>query len=141
MHKHVIRYIAKYLVRTSTYVDLPDVNRRFSICGVVYKPDKETFTECYVDAKFSGGWSQSDADNAETFMLHTLYVITYVGCPVLWCSKWQTEIALSKTEANIYSIEPGNAQRNTFNGYYEGSIIYFWYSSSKAISFLWSIQI
>ena len=27
------------------------------------------------------------------------YIITNMGCPILWCSKLQTEIALSTTEA------------------------------------------
>ena len=32
-------------------------------------------------------------------MLHTGYVITYVGCEVLWCSKSQMEITLITTES------------------------------------------
>ena len=46
--------------------------------------------ECYVDANFSGGWDQADANNAENIMSHMGYVITYAGCPVLCCSKLQT---------------------------------------------------
>ena len=32
-------------------------------------------------------------------MLCTGYVITYSGCPVLWCSDLKTQIALSTKEA------------------------------------------
>ena len=32
-------------------------------------------------------------------MLSTGFVVTYAGCPVLWCSKLQTEITLSTTES------------------------------------------
>ena len=37
-------------------------------------------------------------------MFHTLYVITYALCPVLWFSKLQTEIALSSTEVEYISL-------------------------------------
>ena len=47
---------------------------------------------------FSGGWSQLDADNAETIMSRTGYVITYAGCPVLVCIMLQTKTALCITE-------------------------------------------
>ena len=76
-----------YLVGTSTYVDLPDANGRLSTRGVVYNPDKEKSIGCYVDAEFASGSDQKDADNAENVMLRTGYVITYAGCPILWCSK------------------------------------------------------
>ena len=37
-------------------------------------------------------------------MSRTGYVITYAGCPVLWCSTLQTEIALSKPEAECIAL-------------------------------------
>ena len=46
--------------------------------------------ECYVDANFASEQDQSDADNPENIMSRTGYVITYMGCPVLWCSNLQT---------------------------------------------------
>ena len=67
--------------------------------GIVYHPDKMKGIECYVDTNFAGGWSQADANNPEKVMSRTGYAIYYVGCPVLWSSKLQTEIALSTTEA------------------------------------------
>ena len=60
-----------------------------------YKKDIES----YVDADFSGGWAQADDNNAENVMFCTRYVIMYAGCPVLWYSELQTEVALSTTEA------------------------------------------
>ena len=99
VHKCTVRRIPKYLIRTSTYVDLSYVNRRLFTCGVVYNPDKEKGVQFYVDADFSSGWSQADANNAENFLSRMGYVITYAGCPVLWCNKLQTEINLITTEA------------------------------------------
>ena len=59
---------------------------------------------CYVDTKFSGVRAQADYDNVENFMLRTGYVVTYVGCPLLWCSKLQTQIALSNTETEYIAL-------------------------------------
>ena len=53
--------------------------------------------DCYVYAKFSGGWAQADVDNAENVMARTGYIITYAVCSVLWFSTLQTEISLSAT--------------------------------------------
>ena len=41
VHKRAVRYIAKYLVSMSTYVDLPDGNQRLSTCRIFYSPNKE----------------------------------------------------------------------------------------------------
>ena len=60
--------------------------------------------ECYVDADFAGGWSNAEAEDAETVMSRTRYVIFYAGCPVYWVSKLQTEIALSTAEAEYIAL-------------------------------------
>ena len=89
---------------TSIYVDLPDINQRLTIRGVVYNPDIYNCIKCYVNSNFYGGWDQADSDNAETFMLRTVYVIMNAECPVLWCSKLQTKIALSTIEAGYIAL-------------------------------------
>ena len=104
LQKHVIRRIAEYLMSTSTHVDVPYGNRRLSTCGVVYNTDKEKGITCYVNVDFAGGWAKADANNVENFMLSTGYVIKYTGCPVLWCSKLQTEIYLSKTAVEYITL-------------------------------------
>ena len=35
---------------------------------IVYTSDISKGLECYVDADFAGGWSQSDANDADNFM-------------------------------------------------------------------------
>ena len=72
--------------------------------GIILKPDESLGLECYVDASFAGGWSQADAQNAECVMSRTGYVLMYAGCSLLWCSKLQTEIALSTTEAEYIAL-------------------------------------
>ena len=89
VHEDNVRRITKDLVSTSTYMDFPDVNRRLYTRVIVYIHNKEKGIKCYTDAEISGGWDQSDADNAENAISRTGYVITYAGCPVLLCIKLQ----------------------------------------------------
>jgi hypothetical protein len=67
--------------------------------GIMYKVDKSKGIEVYVDADFTGGWRSADADNAGNVLSQTGFVICYANCPLVWCSKLQTEIALSTAEA------------------------------------------
>ena len=68
VHKHAVRRITRYLTSTSPYVNLSGRNRRLTTCDVVYNTNIEKNIEGYVDADFSGGWDQADADNAENII-------------------------------------------------------------------------
>jgi hypothetical protein len=72
--------------------------------GIKFYPDKTRGIECFVDADFSGSWDKADTDNPENVLSRTGYFIFYCGCPVLWCSKLQTEIALSTAEAEYIAL-------------------------------------
>jgi hypothetical protein len=72
--------------------------------GIIYKVDKSKGSEVYVDADFVGGWSSADAENANNVLLRTGFVICYANCPLIWCSKLQTEIALSTAEAKYIAM-------------------------------------
>ena len=37
-------------------------------------------------------------------MSHTGYIIRYAGCPIGWCSKFQTDISLSMAEAEYIAL-------------------------------------
>jgi hypothetical protein len=58
----------------------------------------------YVDADFAGCWSAADADNADNVLSRTGFVICYANCPLIWCSKLQTEIALLTAEAEYIAM-------------------------------------
>ena len=90
-HERAIIRICRYLLLTKEK-------------GMIYRPNRLLGLQCYVDADFAGGWIQVDADNAENLMSRTGYVIMYAGCPILWSSKLQTEIALSTTEAEYIAL-------------------------------------
>jgi hypothetical protein len=71
---------------------------------IIYKVDKSKGIEVYVDADFAGGWSSADADNADNVLSQTGFVIRYANCPLVWCSKLQTEIALLTAEAKYIAM-------------------------------------
>lgn len=59
----------------------------------------------WADADFSGNWNQDEAmHNADTARSRSGFIITFLGCPILWKSQLQTEIALSSTEAEYVSL-------------------------------------
>ncbi len=76
-----------------------------------YTPDSTKGIDVYVDADFSGGWDPGDPLNADNVYLRTRYVIQYVGCPIYWQSKLQTEIALSTAEAEYIALSQALMER------------------------------
>jgi len=87
-HGHAVRWIGRYLAGTKDK-------------GIIFKPNNESF-QVYVDADFSGNWSQDTAEwDPDTARSRSGFIITYAGCPVYWASKLQTEIALSTTESEV----------------------------------------
>ena len=78
-------------------VDNPD-------CRVIYTVNKSRGLEVYVDTDFSGGSNMADSENADNALSRTGFVIRYSGCPVIWSSKLQTEIALSTAEAGYIAM-------------------------------------
>ena len=90
-HERAVKRITKYLLGSKER-------------GVTCRPDRSKGLECYADADFAGGWDRGDSENPENVMSRTGYLLTYAGCPVIWCSKLQTEIALSTMEAEYIAL-------------------------------------
>ena len=90
-HKKSVMWLGRYLL---------DTRKR----GLIYKPDRSQGLECYVNADFAGGWSQSDSANADNVLSRIGYVIMYANCPIHWVSCPQTEIALSTAEAEYIAL-------------------------------------
>ena len=54
---------------------------------------------------FRGNYSQDEAAyNIDTASSRSGHIITYLGCPILWKSQLQTEIALSTCEAEYVAL-------------------------------------
>ena len=59
----------------------------------------------YVDADFAGNWDQRNPhlDRDNTRSRHGYFII-YEGCPIIWKSQLQTEIALPSTESDYIGL-------------------------------------
>ena len=90
-HAAVLKKIGRYLVGTKDK-------------GMVLNPRQHSF-DCFVDADFAGNWDRVHSDvDPSTAKSRTGYVIMYGGCPVVWASKLQREVALSTTEAEYAAL-------------------------------------
>jgi Reverse transcriptase (RNA-dependent DNA polymerase) len=90
-HTEAVKRIGRYLIGT--------VNK-----GIILDPTEHSF-EVYVDADFGGLWDREIAEDSPiTSKSRTGYVVMYAGCPIIWGSQLQTEIALSTTEAEYLAM-------------------------------------
>jgi hypothetical protein len=90
-HSKAVKAIVRYLIATRDK-------------GLVCKPDDSSL-ECFCDADFAGNYHISEAEHeVDTARSRTGYVIKYAGCPLMWASRLQTEIALSTTESEYISL-------------------------------------
>ncbi|MGH7974287.1 MAG: reverse transcriptase domain-containing protein [bacterium] len=90
-HEEAVKHICRYLQGTKEK-------------GIIYRPTKDLSLDCYVDADFAGLWHAEDDQDPTCVRSRTGYVITFGGCPLLWVSRLQTEIALSTTEAEYIAL-------------------------------------
>eukprot|EP00804_Cyclotella_cryptica_P008820 CCRYP_013059-RB/>CCRYP_013059-RB protein AED:0.36 eAED:0.33 QI:0/0/0/0.75/0/0/4/0/393 len=81
-HEQALKRIGRYLKGTMSK-------------ALIMTPSADLSIDCYPDADFA------DPHCARS---HTGYVILVFGCPVLWKSKLQTEIALSTIEAEYVAL-------------------------------------
>jgi Reverse transcriptase (RNA-dependent DNA polymerase) len=72
--------------------------------GFILRPDLNQSFECYVDADYCGNWNPLDTDDPNTAKSRSGYVITYLGCPLIWASRLQTVFALSTSEAEYIAL-------------------------------------
>ncbi|CAJ1959006.1 unnamed protein product [Cylindrotheca closterium] len=90
-HGEAIRWLGRYLKGTKDK-------------GTILKPDKEKGIEVYVDADFAGNWDPNEYEDRDTARSRHGYYITYAGCPIVWKSQMQTEVALSSTESEYTGL-------------------------------------
>lgn len=90
-HGMAIRWLARYLKGTRDK-------------GMILTPTQEKDLEVHVDADFAGAWDPTEAHRRDTARSRHGYVISYRGCPIIWKSQLQTEIALSSTESEYTGL-------------------------------------
>jgi len=72
--------------------------------GIIIQRTSPQLLDCYVDADFCGLWKSEDSCDPISVRSRTGYVILFCGAPLLWCSKLQSEIALSTVEAEYIAL-------------------------------------
>jgi hypothetical protein len=75
--------------------------------GLILKPSMSLALDMFVDADFAGMWHKEYSALRDNVLSRTGFVITFCGCPITWCSKLQTEIALSTTESEYIALSTG----------------------------------
>lgn len=86
-HGDAVRWLGRYLLGTRDK-------------GTIMKPIMDKDLEVFVNASFCGDWDPKEAaTDRDTARLRHGYIIKYAGCPLLWKSQLQTEVALSSTES------------------------------------------
>ena len=90
-HERAIKRIGRYLLGTKDR-------------GIAFKPDDTHGLECYVDADFAGCWDKENPDDPDNVLSRTGYIVFYAGCPLVWASRMQTEIALSTAESEYIAL-------------------------------------
>ena len=90
-HEEAVKHICRYLKGTIH-------------SGIEFDPHPDMALDCYVDADFAGLWGSEDDQDPVCVKSRTGYVLTLGGCPLLWVSRLQTEIALSTLEAEYIAL-------------------------------------
>jgi hypothetical protein len=72
--------------------------------GIKLRPEEKSFN-VYINADFAVNWNKEEASKYDLTVLSRYgYSIRYMGCPILWAAKFQTELALSSTESGFIGL-------------------------------------
>ena len=72
--------------------------------GMYLEPSPLLTVDCYVDADFAGLWKSEDSQDPICVKSRSGHVIMFMGCPLQWQSKLQTQIALSTMESEYIAL-------------------------------------
>jgi hypothetical protein len=91
IHSLAVKRIVRYLKGTPTD-------------GMIMHPKGELVVDCYVDADFAGLYGTEDSQDPICAKSRTGYVLLLAGCPLMWVSKLQSEIASSTMESEYIAL-------------------------------------
>ena len=86
IHVEYLKRIGRYLLGTSNK-------------GLIFTPSRSLKLDCYIDADFAGLYNYEDDQDPHCVKSRTGYVIFVGGCPIIWKSALQKEIACSTMES------------------------------------------
>ena len=90
-HEEALKRIGRYLLGTRTR-------------GLIIRPSASLKIDLYVDASFAGMWGYEDRHDPACTKSRTGYVLFVGGCPIVWGSKLQNEVAGSTMEAEYIAM-------------------------------------
>lgn len=91
-HIDAVMYLGRYLKGTRSQ-------------GIIIDPNMTNSFETWADADWAGNWNKETAEfDASTAKSRSGYVILLAGCPIIWASKLQTQVALSSCEAEYICL-------------------------------------
>jgi len=94
IHGKAVKRIVRYLAGTHDQ-------------GLIFTADYDSGLEMFCDADFAGLWKVEDREDPHSVKSRTGFVIKLYGCPLLWTSRLQTEIAASTLEAEYIALSSG----------------------------------
>ena len=71
---------------------------------LILEPTSDLQVDCYVDADFAGLWNSENDQDPMYVKYCTGFLIMFMGCPLTWVSKLQTQIALSTMESEYIAL-------------------------------------
>ena len=72
--------------------------------GLILNPTTKFQVDCFVDADFARLWNVEPDQDPICVKSRTGFLIIFMGCPLTWVSKLQTQIALSTMEAEYIAL-------------------------------------
>jgi Reverse transcriptase (RNA-dependent DNA polymerase) len=90
-HATAIKTIVRYLAGTADK-------------GMILQPRGDLKLELFCDADFAGLYKREDDRSVDSARSRTGYIIKLSGCPLVWKSQLQTDIALSTLEAEYSAL-------------------------------------
>jgi Reverse transcriptase (RNA-dependent DNA polymerase) len=90
-HATTVKTIVRYLAGTADQ-------------GMILQPQGDLKLEQFCDADFAGLYKREPNQSVDSAHSPTSYIIKLSGCPVVWKSQLQTEIALSTLEAEYSAL-------------------------------------
>jgi hypothetical protein len=72
--------------------------------GLMLHPKMNLSLNMHADTDFVGRWHKEYSDLRNNILSCTGYIISFCGCPDTWCSKLQSELALSTTESKYIAL-------------------------------------
>ena len=90
-HASTVKMLIRYLSATSDK-------------GIFFTPTTDFKVDCYVDTHFTGLQGREPQDLSAATHSHTLYIMFFCSCPLIWKGQLQTEAALSTFHAEHVAL-------------------------------------